>query len=129
MSLSITVETKMPLVEDLTGDDLVANTQIRHSGYDTSRTMDGTTTPDVTKAAYQTFALVAGAKTIDLTDLLLNGVAVTLTGLQPRAIRFKNTGAADMTIAKGAGLNHGGGIPIRRAGVVGDSQEGATHSE
>lgn len=108
MSLSIVAELKMPLVETLSGDDLAAESQLLHIGYDVRRVMDGTTTPDVTGAGYQTFALVAGAKTIDLTSLLLNGVASNLNGLKPRAIRFRNTGAANMTIAKGASNGYDG---------------------
>ena len=43
------------------------------------------TAVNVTKAAFQTVNMTAGAATIDLTALLLNGAAVTLTGLEPRA--------------------------------------------
>lgn len=102
MALSTQIQLKVTTTETLTGDDLIANSQLIHSGYDTDTTLTGSTTPDVTKAAYQTVALSGGAATVDLTSLLLNGQAVTLDGLQPRAFHFKNTGAADMTIAKGA---------------------------
>jgi hypothetical protein len=108
MSLSTDIKLNISTTETLTGDDLVANSQLLHSGYDVNQTLDGTTTPDITKAAYQTFTLVAGAKTIDLTDLLLNAAAVTFSGLKPRAIRFRNTGAAAMTIAKGASNGYTG---------------------
>jgi len=108
MSITAVVQSKVTLTETLTNDDLIADSQLVHSGYDQNTTLSGSTSPDITKAAYQTIALVAGAKTIDLTALLLNGNAVTLDGLNPRAIHLKNTGAAAMTIVAGASNGYTG---------------------
>ena len=102
MSLSVQIQSKVTTTETLTGDDLNANSTLLHNGYDVDRTVTGDTTPNATKAAYQTFTLTDGAATVDLTSLLLNGSAVTFDGLNPRAIHIKNTGAASMTFAKGA---------------------------
>jgi hypothetical protein len=110
MAISAEIRVQATVTETLTGDDLVANTQIVHSGYDVSRTYSGTTTPDITKCSFQTVAMTAGAATIDMTALLLNGVAVTLSGLEPRVIRATAlTGnAGNITIAKGASNGYDG---------------------
>lgn len=108
MSLSVQIQSKVTTTETLSGDDLNANSTLLHNGYDTDRTLTSATTPDVTKAAYQTVTLSGGAATIDLTSLLLNASAVTLDGTQPRGVHLKNTGAASMTIAKGASNGYTG---------------------
>ncbi len=110
MSLAVGIKLNVTTTETLTGDDLVANTTIVHSGYDVARDLTASTTPDVTKASYQTVAMTAGAATIDMTALLLNGVAVTLSGLEPRAIRVTAlaANAANVTVAKGASNGYDG---------------------
>jgi hypothetical protein len=109
VGLQITIETRMPLYELPTGDDISGTPVVIHGGFDTSTgLLTGSTTPDVTAAAYETVTLSGGAATVDLTALTLNGDAVSLSGLKPRAIRFKNTGANNMTIAKGASNGYDG---------------------
>lgn len=74
-----------------------------HSAFSTTKNLDATSTPAVSKCAYLTKALVAGAGTIDLTALPHNGGTVDLTGLRVEVLKFKNkTGNAVMTISEGA---------------------------
>ena len=66
---------------------------------------DTSTTPEVEKGACPQIALVAGAKTIDLTAVPdLNGGTVDGTGKKPRALFFGNpsTNAGNITFAVGA---------------------------
>ena len=86
MAISVLQKCNVTTTEILTGDDLVANTTILHSGYDINRTLDASSTPNATKCAYQTVTMSGGAGTINLTSLLLNSVAVTFDGLKPRSI-------------------------------------------
>lgn len=110
MSIAVEIKAQVTTTETLTGDDLIADTQIVHSGYDVSRSLTASTTPDATKCSYQTVAMTLGAATVDLTSLLLNGVAVTLTALKPRVVRVTalvaNSGS--VTVAKGASNGYDG---------------------
>ncbi len=110
MSISTVVEAKVTTTQVLTGDDLIAPSTAIHGGYDDVMTLSGSTTPDETKAAYQTVTLSGSTGSIDLTSLLLNEVAVTFDGLQPRAIKIKalSTNAGNMTVTKGASTGYTG---------------------
>lgn len=76
---------------------------LKHTGFNTTEVLTATTTPPVTKCAFFTKALTAGAGTIDLTALSHNGATVDLTGLKVQSIKFKNkAGNAVMTFTEGA---------------------------
>ncbi|VTS03548.1 unnamed protein product [Gemmata massiliana] len=73
--------------------------------------LTGSGTPNVTAHANGSKALTAGAGSLDLTALVgINGAAVSLDGLKPRAILFENpaTNANPITIAKGAANGYTG---------------------
>lgn len=110
MAISVLAKLNVTTTETLTGDDLNADSQLLHSGYDVNRTLTASTTPDATKAAYQTVAMTAGAATIDLTSLLLNAVAVTFSGLKPRVVLVTAIAAnsGNVTVAKGASNGYDG---------------------
>lgn len=109
-TFSTALKLAITTTETLTNDDLNANTSLLHSGYDVTPTLNAASTPDVTAAAYQTFAMVAGAKTIDLTNLLLQAAVITLTGKKPRALLITAlaANAGNTTIAKGASNGYDG---------------------
>jgi hypothetical protein len=87
-----------------TNVDAASNPVVTHNGFNTEETLHATSTPPVTKVFYDTIALVAGAKTIDLTALAgTNGIAVDGTGLKVQQIKFRNrTSNAAMTFTEGA---------------------------
>lgn len=65
-------------------------------------TLNGSSSPVITAAAQVTGALSGGAASIDLTSVSLNGASVDGTNLRVKAFKFKNLGAAAMTISEGA---------------------------
>lgn len=76
-----------------------------HTLFNTSKSLDGTTTPAVSKNAIFDKALVAGAGTIDLTALTaINNLAVTFSGLKVQVWKFKakSGNAAAVTIKFGS---------------------------
>lgn len=109
-SIATDVKLNVTTTETLTNDDLNASSTLLHNGYDINRSLTGVTSENVTKAAYQTVAMTAGAATIDFTSLLLNAVAVTLTGLKPRAILVTAlaANAGNVTVVKGASNGYDG---------------------
>lgn len=114
MSISTAqVRLDVTTTEALTGDDVIPGTTVIHNQYDVDVMLSGTNAvgaPDVTKAAFQTVAMTAGAVTVDLTALLLNAGAVTLTGLKPRGLRIQALAAngANVTVVKGASNGYTG---------------------
>jgi hypothetical protein len=110
MPIAASIKLNLTVTETLTGDDLNAESTLLHNGYDIAADLTASTAVTVTKCAYQTVNMTAGAATIDLTDLLLNAVAVTLTGLEPRALRVTalTTNGASITVAKGASNGYDG---------------------
>ncbi len=109
-TLSTLLKLNISTTETLTGDDLSGPSPLLHSGYDVNRTMDASTTPDNTAAAYQTFAMSGGLKTIDLTNLLLDAAVVNLNLKKPRALLMTAlaTNAGTTTIVKGASNGYDG---------------------
>lgn len=76
--------------------------QITHNKYSSSGTLTPTSTVPGTKVVANRYALVAGAKTLDLTALVgTNGVTVDGTGLKLQILKLKNVGANRMTFAQG----------------------------
>jgi hypothetical protein len=106
MSVSVELEMKCTVTEVLpnnTGSASSSNRTVTHSLFNVAKSLNGTSTPAVTKQASFVQALTAGAATIDLTDLFgTNGASVDGTGLKVQAIRVTNLGAAALTIEPGA---------------------------
>lgn len=80
-----------------------SGSNVNHNQFSKSKALSASTTPVVTKIAYFSKALTAGAGTIDLTALPHNGGTVDGVGLKVQAILFKNPAAnASMTLTPGA---------------------------
>lgn len=80
-------------------------TNITHSGFNTSKTLNGASTPPATKVAAFNKALATGAGTIDLTSLPgTNGAVVTMLGLKVQVMKIiaKSTNANPITLTFGA---------------------------
>ena len=104
-------------VEETFNTDALVNQVLTHAGYNlTGLTLNATSTPPVTVASFQDYALTAGSITIDLTALLgVNDLAQDCTGLKLQMLLFINAaGNADMTIS-GEGAN---GYSIGAAHVI-----------
>ncbi|MCP4571472.1 MAG: hypothetical protein GY838_03905 [bacterium] len=87
-----------------TGVDAASQPTVDHTGFSTKRVLNSTSSVPVTEPVFDTIALVAGAKTIDLTALVgTANRAVDGTGLKVQAIKFKNkTGNSTMSFTFGA---------------------------
>jgi len=106
MAVSAVVNMKARITETLTQDG-ASSPQIVYGVYGTSGEVweSTTTSHPVTKTSSDSIALVAGAKTIDLTALVgTNGAAVDGTGLKVQWVYMENpsTNANNMTFVKGA---------------------------
>lgn len=96
---------------DAAGYANVNNSAVKFDGAKVDESLTGTTTPPVTAHGVGAVTMTAGAGTLDLRALTgLNGAAVDLNGLKPRAILFENpaTNANPITIAKGASNGYTG---------------------
>lgn len=94
---------KATVVENLDAADGANSPQITHDKFSSSGTLTPTSSVPATKVSADRVALVAGAKTIDLTALVgTNGAAVNGTGLKVQLFKFANRGAAFMTVSQGA---------------------------
>lgn len=98
--------------------------KIKYSAFDESGTLNASSTPPATKCSFDNIALVAAAKTIDLTALTgANGATVDLTGLKVQLLRITNLGANSMTFSEGASNGYellGNGWSITVPGTAGD---------
>lgn len=111
MSVSTVYESNVTTTETLSTGVPAANSQrpLLHNGFDTSVTLDATTTPDETATNYSTVTLSGGAATINLASLTgVNGAAQDLTGKKIRWLKLKNTGSNTVTISKGASNGYTG---------------------
>lgn len=110
MSIKVDIRAEVTATEVLSGGDIIGTFEVPHAGYNQRLVADANTTPNVTKAAYQQTNMIAGAGSIDLTNLLLDAAAVTLTGLQPRGILITAlpANAGDVTVSKGASNGYTG---------------------
>lgn len=84
---------------------------IIHNGYNTTDTLNASSTPPATKAVAVEQALTAGAATVDLTSMTgTNGVAVDGTGLRVQCLKFRNksVNAAVMSIAEAVANGYDG---------------------
>jgi len=103
MTVTIAPEISLTPIETITSD-AAAEINITHNLFDQQMArLTGTTSPPVSMVSYQTFALVAGTKTIDLTAVLnYADVAQDATGLKVQTLIFINpAGNATMNIAPG----------------------------
>lgn len=104
MAVSITPSINMTAIETRSFD-AATDATINHSGFNVSGTKYyASSTAPVTVASYQTYALVAGAKTIDLTALLDSvDVATDCTGLKLQTLILINpSGNSSLNMAPGA---------------------------
>jgi hypothetical protein len=109
MSVVNTTQLKVDTTETLaTGVDAASSPIVDHTAFTAKHTLNASSSVPATKCAYDAVALVAGAKTIDLTALVgTNDAAVDGTGLKVQAIKFKNkTGNAAMTFTEGAATGY-----------------------
>ena len=75
---------------------------ISHSAWGTAAALSSSSTPVISKGAFFSQALTAGAATIDLTSLTgTNGIAVTMSGLKVQRFVFINGTITGNTIAAG----------------------------
>lgn len=84
---------------------------IIHNGYNTTDTLNASSTPPATKVVAIEQALTAAAATVDLTSMTgTNGLAVDGTGLRVQCLKFRNksVNAAVMSIAEGAATGYDG---------------------
>lgn len=104
MAVSVSYALRVNVRETLdSGVDGASTPVITHNALDVTGTINATSTPPATKHIQDTSALTAGAATIDLTALTgTGGATVNMTGLKVQIFRFKNNGAATMTIGEGA---------------------------
>lgn len=116
MAVQLNLTMNCTVIETLaTGVDGIpsgAARNVTHSAFNFSPgAKDASSTPSVTQVSSDTIALVAGAKTVDLTALpLVNGATLDATGLKIVAILFSNASASTgaMTFAKGASNGYTG---------------------
>lgn len=109
IGLELTV--RETIAVDAAGYANASQSTVTFNGGNEEEALSSSTTPAVTAHAVGQQALTAGAATIDLTALTgLNGVAVSLSGLKPRAILLENPAdnANPITIAKGAANGYTG---------------------
>jgi len=111
MSVSTVYESNVTTTETLaTGVPAASSARpLLHNGFDTSVTLDSTTTPDETATNYSTVTLSGSAATVDLTSLTgVNGASVSLSGKKIRWIKIKNGGSNPVTVSKGASNGYTG---------------------
>ena len=100
---SASLSLKCDVVETLDNAPGANTPTVTHNKYSTNITLTSAGVVPVTKVVATRLALVAGAKTIDLTTLTgTNGVAVSMTGLKLQVFKFINRGTNPMTISQGA---------------------------
>lgn len=106
MSVSVELEMKCTVTEVLetnTDSASAANRTVTHSLFNIAKSLNGSSTPAVSKPASFVQALAAGVATVDLTALTgTNGAEVDGTGLKVQTIRVTNLGANALTIQPGA---------------------------
>jgi len=104
MSVVATFGMDMNVRETLSqGVDGSASPVVSFTELNVGATLKSTTTPPVTTNYQDTIALVAGAYTLDLTNLIGAGGGVRdCTGLKVQLLRVSNRGTASLTFTKGA---------------------------
>ena len=110
-TVGITLDVVEALAVDAAGYASATRNSVTYNGGDLAVNLSPTSTPAATAHAVGSKALSSGTGSLDLTALTgLNGVAVSLDGLKPRAILFENpiANANPITIAKGASNGYTG---------------------
>jgi hypothetical protein len=105
MSVTATVKLQISVRETLTtGVAAITDPTLNMDGFNSTSRLTSTTTPPVTKVYAASVALVAGAKTIDLTSLVgTGGASLTMLGLKLQSLKIQNpAGNAVMSFTKGA---------------------------
>ncbi len=105
MTIAANVFLSFGIIETITGDD-IASTQVPHTAFDLVGLTLPTATNPTTQWSGQTYALVAGTKTIDLTALeVLGNAALDTTGLKIQAIVLINPMSNGNLTISGEGTN------------------------
>lgn len=110
-TVGLTLSVIEPIAVDPAGFASATKKSITYDGGSESVVLTPTSTPPATLHGVGQVALSSGIATLDLRALTgVNGVAVDLNGLKPRAILFENpaTNANPITIAKGASNGYTG---------------------
>lgn len=111
MSVKLTynaVATVEETITDGTPAALDSKSKVTHDQFNTTKTLDGATTPPVTKCAFFTQALTVGSATIDLSALPgTNNAVIDGTGLKVQLIRFKTPTANANPISVDVGASNG----------------------
>lgn len=120
MAVSLAYALKADVTETLeTNVDAANNPSIVHSKYSLSGTLNATSSVPATKVVAGKFALTAGARTLDLTNLVgTNGATVNGTGLKVQSLLLRPRGPSAMTFSQGAANPYqfgGANWSIRRA--------------
>lgn len=112
MSVDVNYSSKITTTEVLATNMTEANdATVRFNGMDTTATLNASSTPAVTKAAFFAQALTGGAATVDLTALTgANGATVDGSGLRVQLLKAQNpsTNTGAITIAIGASNGYDG---------------------
>jgi hypothetical protein len=91
------------------GAAFAATATIVHNGLDTKKTLNSTTTPPVSKTVDLEVTLVAGAKTVDLTNMVgTNNATVNGTGLKVQVVKIVNpaTNTHPLVLVPGASTGY-----------------------
>lgn len=104
MSVSANYDGGITVRETLaTGVEAATAPVVIHSGFNTSTTLNASSTVPATTSIERTLALSAGTLTVDLTSLTgTNGAAVDFTGLKVQMFKFKNPSTHSITFTFGA---------------------------
>ena len=103
---SVTVDEILPTNVVAVATD--AQKTVRHSSYNTTKSLNGASSPPVTQCAFFSKALSTGAATIDLTALTgTNGATVDCSGLKVQVFKAKNPSTNANQIAVTFGASNG----------------------
>lgn len=103
MSISARIQMNLTVTETLSGDALQAAANVVHDAFNKGATLSASSAVPATNVYADEIALVAGAKSIDLTSLPALTGTLDATGLKVQAIKFINpAGNSDITFSEGA---------------------------
>lgn len=102
MSVVANYLSQLTVIETLAvGVPAASTPSITHSGYNTTEKLNSSSTPAATKAVANSYAMTAGAKTLDLTALVgTNGATVDGTGLDVVAFKVINPAGNSALVVK-----------------------------
>lgn len=110
-NIALTLSVVESIAVDAAGFASTSKNRVTYDRGSVAKTLSPTTTPPVTVHGVGIVTLSSGSGSLDLRALTgVNGVAVDLNGLKPRAILFENptSNANPITIAKGASNGYTG---------------------